>query len=157
MGLYMARPTKYKKEYCKKILEFFNIEHTYFEEATRIDKKGNLQTYNIEKANKLPTFERFAVNIDVCIDTLNEWCKVHSEFSEAYKKCKYLQKDMLNDLALRGFYNPTYTQFVAKNITDMTDKIVNEVKNTTPQIIVATQADADLLKQVADVKPNKDV
>ena len=29
---------------------------------------------------------------------------------------------MLNDLAMRGFYNPTYTIFVAKNITDMTDK-----------------------------------
>ena len=36
---------------------------------------------------------------------------------------------MLNDLAMRGFYNPTYTIFVAKNITDMRDKQDNAVQN----------------------------
>lgn len=120
--LEMARPTKYKKEYCKKMFDFFNIEHTFYEEATKIDKKGELQTYNIEKPNPLPTFEKFAVSIDVHRDTLDEWTKQYDEFSDTYKKCKNLQKDMLNDLAMRGFYNPTYTIFVAKNITDMKDR-----------------------------------
>lgn len=36
-----------------------------------------------------------------------------------------------------------------------TDK--QEIKNTTPQIIVATQTDADYLQKIADVKINKDV
>lgn len=125
----MARPTKYKKEYCKKMYDFFNIEHTFFEEVTKIDKKGDVLTYSIEKPNKLPTFEKFATIIDVHVDTLNEWCKVHKEFSEAYRKCKHLQKDMLIDLGMRGFYNPVFTQFVAKNITDMTDTVVNKVVN----------------------------
>ena len=130
----MARPTKYKKEYCQKMFDFFNIRHTVFEEVTKIGKDGEEKTLQIEKANILPTFEKFAVNIDVHYDTLQEWRKEHEEFSEAYKKCKNLQKDMLNDLAMRGFYNPVYTIFVAKNITDMTDKVVNEV--ITPPTII---------------------
>ena len=118
----MARPTKYKKEYCKKMFDFFNISHTFDKKIISYDKDGNEKISYIEKPNILPTFEKFAVNIGVCFDTLREWYKVHKEFSEAYIKCQNLQKDMLNDLAMRGFYNPTYTIFVAKNITDMRDK-----------------------------------
>lgn len=118
----MARPTKYKKEFCKKMYDFFNIEHTYLKEINTIDKDGNEKTSYREVANQLPTFERFAVITGVCRDTLDQWRKDYEEFSDTYKKCKDLQKDMLNDLAMRGFYNPTYTMFVAKNITDMTDK-----------------------------------
>lgn len=117
-----GRPTKYKKKYCQEMFNFFNISHTYEKEIRTIDKYGNENISYIEKANSLPTFEKFAVNIGVCFDTLREWCKVHKEFSEAYIRCQNLQKDMLNDLAMRGFYNPTYTMFVAKNITDMRDK-----------------------------------
>lgn len=122
-----GRPSKYKKEYCQKMYDFFNIEHTFFEVANKIDKKGDIQTYNIEKPNILPTFEKFAVSIGVHRETLENWTKEHEAFFDTYKKCKNLQKDMLNDLAMRGFYNPTYTIFVAKNITDMTDRVINEV------------------------------
>lgn len=117
-----GRPSKYKEEFCERMLNFFSIPHTYMDEVTVIDKTGNATTKEVEKPNILPTFEKFAVNIGVCFDTLREWVKEHEEFSESYKRCKDLQKDMLNDLAMRGFYNPTYTIFVAKNITDMRDK-----------------------------------
>lgn len=117
-----GRPPKYKKEYCKKMLEFFGIPHTFEKEIISFDKDGNEKRSYQEKPNILPTFEKFAVNIGVCRDTLHEWCKVYEDFSDAYKQCKDFQKDMLNDLAMRGFYNPTYTIFVAKNITDMRDK-----------------------------------
>lgn len=129
-----GRPTKYKKEYCKKMFVFFNISHTFDKEIISYDKDGNEKISYVEKPNILPTFEKFAVSIGVCVDTLNEWTKVHEEFSEAYKKCKNLQKDMLNDLAMRGFYNPTYTIFVAKNITDMRDK--QEIEATNANISV---------------------
>lgn len=129
-----GRPSKYKKEYCKKMFEFFDISHTFDKEIVSYDKDGNEKVSYIEKPNILPTFEKFAVSIGVCVDTLNEWTKVHEEFSEAYKKCKNLQKDMLNDLAMRGFYNPTYTIFVAKNITDMRDK--QEIEATNANISV---------------------
>lgn len=118
----MARPTKYKKEFCKKMIQFFSIPHTKTIVVSYTDKKGGVTEREQEVANQLPTFERFAAMIGVCRDTLDEWKKNNDEFSDTYKRCKDLQKDMLNDLAMRGFYNPTYTIFVAKNITDMTDK-----------------------------------
>ena len=37
------------------------------------------------------------------------------------------------------------------------DKTEQEVTNTSPQIVVATQNDANYLKKIADVKTNKDV
>ncbi len=127
----MARPSKYKKEYCKKMFNFFNIEHTKMKKVTTYDKNGKEQTSFVECANQLPTFERFAVTIGVCRDTLDQWKKDYKEFSDTYKKCKDLQKDMLNDLGMRGFYNAPYTIFVAKNITDMTDKQIvdNNIKS----------------------------
>ena len=85
------------------------------------DKNGE-KVKTVEKPNQLPTFEKFAVKIGVNSKILDCWCREHEEFENACNQCKSLQKDMLNDLAMRGFYNPTYTIFVAKNITDMTDK-----------------------------------
>ena len=130
------------------MFDFFNIEHTFMDEVTKIDKNGEEKIVCIEKANILPTFEKFAVNIDVCRDTLDEWCKQHKEFSDTYRKCKHLQKDMINDLGMRGFYNPAYTQFVAKNITDMTDKVVNENINKEFKIEVANQEDKELIEDI---------
>ena len=95
------------------MFEFFNIPHTF---EKRVPDKNNAEKF-VEIPNILPTFEKFAVNIGVCTETLVHWCKEHREFFETYKKCQALQKDMLNDLALRGFYNATYTAFAAKNLT----------------------------------------
>ena len=117
----MKNCSKYKKEYCKQIIDFFNIPHTSEKYEVTTDKNGE-KVKTVEKPNPLPTFEKFAVKIGVTSNVLKLWCERHSEFNEVCNQCRELQKDMLNDLAMRGFYNPTYTIFVAKNITDMTDK-----------------------------------
>ena len=54
-----GRPTKYKKEYCKML-----VEHM---------KEGL-------------SFRTFGAVIGVCEDTLHEWCKKHREFSESKKE-----------------------------------------------------------------------
>ncbi len=97
------------------MLEFFNIPHTF---EKRIFDKNNVEK-SVELPNILPTFEKFSVDIGVCPEVLNQWRKEYPKFSDTYKKCLALQKDMLNDLALRGYYNATYTAFAAKNLTDM--------------------------------------
>lgn len=117
----MKKKIIYKKEYCKKIIDFFNIPHTVEKYEVTTDKNGE-KVKTVEKPNQLPTFENFAVKIGVYSKTLQVWEKEHEEFALACAQCRELQKDMLNDLAMRGFYNPTYTIFVAKNITDMRDK-----------------------------------
>ena len=117
----MTKQVKYKKSYCSQMLKFFSISHTSQGYEVTTDRNGE-KVKTVEKANPLPTFEKFAVSIGVCLKTLDEWQEVYPEFRHACQQCRELQKDMLNDLAMRGFYNPTYTIFVAKNITDMRDK-----------------------------------
>lgn len=126
-----GRPTKYKKEYNKKMLEFFSVSPTkQVPVKTFLDKKGVLTTEYAERPNNLPTFERFAAEIGVCTDTLVEWSKAtnkqgelkYPQFSATYRKCKQLQKDFLIINGTNGLYNATFTIFVAKNITDMRDK-----------------------------------
>ena len=52
----VGRPTKYKKEYCERLLKHM--------------------TEGL-------SFESFGGEVGVCIDTVHEWAKVHPEFSEA--------------------------------------------------------------------------
>ena len=52
----MARPTKYKKEFCEKLVKHLSDGFS---------------------------FESFAGLVDVCEDTIYEWCNKHPEFSEA--------------------------------------------------------------------------
>jgi hypothetical protein len=54
-----GQPTKYKPEYCQML---------------------------IEHMRGLNSFESFGDVVDVCTDTLYEWCKQNSEFSDAKKK-----------------------------------------------------------------------
>ena len=123
-----GRPTKYDPKYCEELIAFFSVP-----KSKQVVKKEKL----ITKANgttesekeyvcipeDLPTFEKFARNINVCYDTLiSEWCKNHKEFSEAYNIAKSLQKEFLVDNGLAGLYPPASFIFVAKNITDMKDK-----------------------------------
>lgn len=123
-----GRKTLYKPEYCKQMLDFFNISHTRIEYKTFFNKKtGEPETIEIEKANSLPTFEKFSANIGVHRETILNWTNEYPEFFDTYKRCKELQKDMLIDLGMLGYYNAPFTQFVAKNITDMNDKTQTEL------------------------------
>lgn len=131
-----GRKSLYRKKYIKMMLEFFSIEPTrQVPSKVFIDKKGVMTTEYVEKPNRLPTFERFASEIGVSVDTLLEWSKAknkqdklkYPEFSGAYSKCKQLQKDFLIANGTSGLFNPTFTIFVAKNITDMRDKVETDV------------------------------
>ena len=120
-------PTKYKPEYCKKIIEFFSINPDY-EVTETVEGKNWSKNTTKKMPNYFPTFEKFAVELDVDTDTLVEWSKVHQEFSVAYKKAKQLQKNFLMQNGLAGLYNAAAFCFVAKNCTDMRDKV--EMENT---------------------------
>ena len=56
-----GQPTKYKEEYCEKIVEFMSVG-------------GSLT--------------QFAASIDVCRETVYEWGRVHPKFSDAIKMAK---------------------------------------------------------------------
>jgi hypothetical protein len=106
-------PTKYKPEYCKTIVEFFDCKPTAEEVAKRKLNQGLIE---------FPTFEKFAALNDVHVETLLNWCKEYPEFFESYKKSKEMQKSFLIQMGLNGMYAPAAFCFVAKNCTDMRDK-----------------------------------
>jgi hypothetical protein len=142
------RPTKYDPKYCEEILEFFDIPYTKMVTKTKYTEKQGKIEYEVEEANSLPTFERFSVDIGVHRGTLRRWCDNYPEFRTAYKKAQEYQKAMLMDLAMRGFYNPTFTIFTAKNITDMRDKVEQEITTKIPTIIYNKQDEKRALKEL---------
>lgn len=104
----VGRPTKYKPEYCNRIVEYFDIP-----------------AYHEDGDKKVPNDPRFlydfARKIRVNIDTIYTWANVHPEFSDALKTVKKLQE---KHLAINGFYgnsHPTFTIFMLKNICGWRD------------------------------------
>ena len=97
-----GQPTKYKPEYVKKLKEFL--------------------------ADGYP-FEAFAGEVDVCPDTIYEWCKVHPEFSEAKKLGRSKGLKTFIDQGKKGAYgkikgfNATPWIFMMKNIYGWKDRL----------------------------------
>lgn len=122
-------PSKYKPEYCKKIVEFFK-RPPYRKQVTPVyDRDGNVtKELNTVVCNDLPFLSEFAHTIGVCLRTLERWEKNHAEFGEAWQMAKDLQKNFLITNGLRGLYNPTFAIFTAKNITDMRDQTEAKVQ-----------------------------
>jgi hypothetical protein len=112
-----GRPTKYTEEMPGKMIAFFNRD------CVTYDQRGN------KKVVKFPTFERFAFDNDVHHETLLEWSRKHPAFSEAYKKCKEFQKDLLVEGGLGGHYNNQFAIFLAKNVTDLRDKVEHDLSS----------------------------
>lgn len=122
-----GRPPKYNPKYCQDMIDYFSADPhkeveiiSYYKgEVSKIDKKL--------VANELPAFHKFAAQIGVIHETLIEWTRVYKEFSEAYTRCKELQKFFLIENGLQGTYIAAPFVFVAKNLTDMKDKSETEV------------------------------
>ena len=122
----MARPTKYKEEYCEDMLDFFNrepfsplmIDSNEGERVPALTKNGS----PILVPCKLPTFEGFAIKLGVHRETLLNWAESNDEFFDALKRAKDMQKEILIQNGLVGAYEKTFAIFTAKNITDMRDK-----------------------------------
>lgn len=128
-GYTFGRPTGYDPKYIQQMIDFFSTP--YFKEVTKVVvKKGVPISIQVEVPNDFPLFEKFSVEIGFHRETLINWCKVHADFFDAYKKCKELQKARLIQLTLSGYYNPTFSIFTAKNITDMNDTVITKHEGT---------------------------
>lgn len=124
-----GRPTKYRKEFCDAIIEYFSIEPNRQElvsTGTAYDKNGDVKFEKKEYKyfpNKLPTLFRFAEKIGVTMPTLHDWVDKHEEFASAYTRARELYTHFLVENGLMGLYNSQFAIFVAKNTTDMKDKV----------------------------------
>lgn len=132
----MGRKTKYKKEFCDKLIEFFDIEPWEEREIHHYDKSGKKD----DSGNKIiiwtdikilpvrmPTIRKFAKTINVHISNVYEWLNEKSnvyqeEFRDAFTYAKQIRRDWLTDVGLSGSAPPASFKFVAVNCTDMRDK-----------------------------------
>ena len=123
----VGRPTKYKSEYCKKLIDYFDVE-PYTDIEIEHYKKGEISWIDKKRmANRMPTLRQFAKKIKVSHDTIYSWLNEKSntyqqEFSDAYKRALEYRKEFLIECGLQGLHNPLYAKFIAVNLTDMRDR-----------------------------------
>lgn len=78
--------------------------------------------------NKSPIFiENWCRKHNLSDQTLHNYCEADEVFLATFKRCKQIQKEVLITGGLKGYFNPTAFIFTAKNITDMRDKVENDI------------------------------
>ncbi len=117
-----GRPSDYKEEYCKDIIEFFSRALTRTVDKTYTTKAGTVIVEKIEKPNELPTIDEYCNKLGITRQTLLNWTKDHSDFLEALTRAKQLEKDFLIKNGISGRFDKTW-MFVAENFTDMRSKV----------------------------------
>lgn len=145
-----GRPSLYEEKYCEEIVEFFTrepftpilIENDEGETVVATNKNGQPML----KPCPLPTLEGFAIKIGVHRETLNNWAVKNPKFFDAIKKAKDRQKEILVQNGLVGAYEKVFAIFVAKNVTDMSDKQeldINEKHTLVPFSEIVAGVDED--------------
>ncbi len=130
----IGRPSKYDPKYCEEIVEFFSGPA-----YVALPSKKGIQLFG----NDLPLLTSFAAHIGVHRDTLHEWAEKFPDFSDALKRAKDLQEQMLVTNGLKGLYNPSFAIFTAKNILGWRDRSKDDVQDKE----IATFA--DLIRSIA--------
>lgn len=72
---------------------------------------------------EIPLIKDFAYEIaGISYDTLLDYVKDSPEFRQSYARVKSIQEKLLLKGGMKGWCNPNFTVFVAKNLTDLKDK-----------------------------------
>lgn len=114
----IGRPSLYKPEYCQQIIDYFSV-------GTSI-----VNVMGKETPTDFPSKAGFAIKIGVSKDTLNEWAKVHPDFSVAYKRAIDFQENWLLVNGNKGLIPPNFGIFTAKNVIGYRDRQPDEVDTT---------------------------
>ena len=123
-----GRPTKYDPIFCQQIIEYFSVPPTNIIYRTEYNKDGSVKCeVPVITAAELPTYQGFAHSIDVHIDTLIEWTKIHPKFSESYARAKQLQEQIWLVNSLENRYNAQFAMFFGKNCLGYKDKSETEL------------------------------
>ena len=125
-----GRPTKYRPEYCQKILEYFEIDPIQFKDIIITYKDGSTKECTEEEAAPLPTFRKFAKSIGTYHDVLLDWCKKFPEFATAYNRAKEAQLEFIMENGLRGNFQGYFAGLYMKNMHGWRDKTEQEISGS---------------------------
>jgi len=88
-------------------------------------------------------------------DAFYDYIKKNPEFADKKEEWKRNPIAKAKYTIYKNLADPNIAKWLLeRRDDDYSNKIKQEVTNTTPQIVVATQADAELLKEIQNVKPN---
>lgn len=127
----LGRPSKYQPRYAIELVEFFSRDYWTIDEVEKTNPMTGVNyKVKVKRPSDFPTFERFAADHFVDVDTMINWANkkdddgnlVYPDFFGAYKVAKAKQKDFLIYHGLAGSYNGSFAIFTAKNVTNMRDK-----------------------------------
>lgn len=138
-----GRPTKYKQEYCEKLIEYFNIEP--YEERLKkvVTKSGDVIEIPEDVPNDMPSLAGFAIKIGVHRDTLHEWANEYPEFSDVYKRAKDFQENYLIVNGNKGLISAPFGIFTAKNILKWRDKQPDETEVVVNNVNTMSEVEID--------------
>jgi hypothetical protein len=103
-----GRPSKYKKSYCKAIVDYF--------------QSGSIKSF--------PTVSGFASSIDVSKDTIYTWSKIHPEFSDSLSRAQAYAENLLIQGGMTGSFNSNFCKFVGQNFFGLSEKTESVNTNT---------------------------
>lgn len=110
-----GRPSSYRPEYCQRIIDYFNVDPF---ETVKDEEGKDTDIY----CHKFPSFERFAQDIGVSVNTIKTWAKNNADFLIAMEKAKRLQVAFLSESALYGLVNSPFAIFMSKNVFGWSDQ-----------------------------------
>lgn len=128
----VGRPSKYKPEYCDKIIEYCKSHKLTERQVVKRTIKDDGSIDEVEEIRPLPppTMFGFAASIGVCDDTLNQWTKDHPEFSAAVRQAKQIMANHVVSNAMAGNAPNSFAIFMMKNISNWVDKTESKVDAT---------------------------
>lgn len=126
-----GRPPKYDPKFIDELIEYFSIPPYTTETKTIMTKKGPIEVEE-RVASDMPTKAGFAIKIGVSRETLHDWCKQHPDFSDAFRMAELYQENYFAVNGPKGLIQPTFSKFLAVNITSWRDK--QEVVSTNIEV-----------------------
>jgi hypothetical protein len=116
-----GRPTKYKKEYIKKVDEYLDICQDGEKQVVKYEGEHSTG-YETKIVVKLPTIEGFSLFIDVPNRCIYDWKEKYEDFSQSLDKIVKVQKERLIGNGLSGDYNSTIAKLILSSNHGMREK-----------------------------------
>lgn len=105
----LGRPSSYRPEYCARLLQYFSGKISYTLNTT---DKGSQQ---VMPGSELSTFQGFAAEIGVTVDTLLDWTQQFPEFFQAYTQARQLQADQIMRATFSQACPPNFAALLLSN------------------------------------------
>jgi DNA-binding XRE family transcriptional regulator len=137
-------PTLFDKSITQTMIDFFKSWPEYVVFEKEVASGGRKILIKERTPNLPPTLNKFAKSIGVHRNTLINWTKIDEDFLCAYEYCKMIQEEFLSDKGLLGEYNPAITKLMLINHSNIKDKVIHEISDSSKVLIQITEKENEL-------------